>query len=444
MTPPEQCKYDAVIIGGNTAGLVTAYVLGQFGIRTALIERSDQIGGIDASFKNKNGRVFDHGLHGLDYMRSELVTRLFSKVIGGRVNMVERRRGIVLGNHLIPYNSELADWPEALRAMFPSGDLVDGLGTDQPTRQNLARFYGREFTDMIFDDGLRSYPSDHHHLQFGIEESELVRDLYPWFFPKARRASLATSASRKYHDAARKKRQECVLYPCEGGFGAFGQALFDAVRASGVECLVGAKDLRIDIDSATKFVRSITAGGQELTAERVYWCAAPGALYELLGGPGPDLKPDRYVIGSFEFSEVVDGRFNEVILADPNHRINRMTFPGSFAQSRNDLVQVEFAFPRDAKDFEREAAVWREDWMSSLENLGIISASNDLLDFDFKTFPIFYNTYGVDGQVAPEIRFDALPEESNLRPLHLTVKNVNINTRLPQIVKSLVEDMSGR
>ncbi|MHC5063814.1 MAG: FAD-dependent oxidoreductase [Planctomycetota bacterium] len=437
-------EYDAIIVGGNTAGLVSAYVLAQFGFRVALLERSQQVGGVDASFTNANGRIFDHGLHGLDYMRSPLVTRLFSKLIEGRAHKVERCRGIVLRNHLIPYNAELESWPEELRSLFPKGELRDGLATDVPNRSNLSKYYGSEFVDMIFDEGLPSYPSDHHHLQHGIDESQLVRDLYPWFFPRARRESLSTTLSRKYHDAARKARKEYVLYPEEGGFGGFAQALLRGLRQSGVDVILGAKDLSFDIDASSKYVRQVNVGGRSLSSPRVLWCAAASALYELLDRPAPHLKPDIYVIGSFEFEKPVLERFNEVIIADPQHRINRMTFPGSFAKARNDLVQVEFAFPRDSKEYQRDPGVWREDWANSLQEMGIVGEGNALQAFDFKTFPIYYNTFGIDGQPAPEIEFDSLPADSNLIPVLLTVKNVNINTRIPQIVSFLTEVMNAK
>ena len=91
---------DALVIGGNTAGLAVAYLLGQYGYRTRVLERSPLLGGVDRSFQNSNGRTFDHGLHVMEYMRSEFVTRLFLRAVNGEVNKVERKRGIVLRNHV--------------------------------------------------------------------------------------------------------------------------------------------------------------------------------------------------------------------------------------------------------------------------------------------------------------------------------------------------------
>ena len=54
--------YDALVIGGGMAGLAAAWRLGQAGYRTALIEASDQLGGLASSFE-KDDRLYPLGYH---------------------------------------------------------------------------------------------------------------------------------------------------------------------------------------------------------------------------------------------------------------------------------------------------------------------------------------------------------------------------------------------
>ena len=82
-----------------------------------------------------------------------------------------------------------------------------------------------------------------------------------------------------------------------------------------------------------------------------------------------------------------------------------------------------------------------EDWTESLRRLGIVEAENELVDFCFKSFPAFYNTFGIEGQPMPEIDFDDIPETSNLRPVLPSYRNTNINTRVPRYLKFMVEDL---
>ena len=76
---------DAIVIGGNLAGISVAYLLSQYGYKTTLIEPAPFLGGIDGSFRNENGRTFDFGVHALDHERSEFVSRLMEHAVDGRV-----------------------------------------------------------------------------------------------------------------------------------------------------------------------------------------------------------------------------------------------------------------------------------------------------------------------------------------------------------------------
>ena len=54
-------------------------------------------------------------------------------------------------------------------------------------------------------------------------------------------------------------------------------------------------------------------------------------------------------------------------------------------------------------------------------------------------------TIDIDGVPMPEVDFSgALPPDSNLRPVLPTIRKVNINTRLPQYLEFLAQDLQGR
>lgn len=112
MSEPEHV--DAIVIGGNIRGLVTAYVLSSLGYRALLVDKSKTVGGADGSFKAADGSIFEFGMHVLDFMRSELATRLFSRVVDGAVNRIKLKRGIVLRNELMPYSPMPAETPAAI------------------------------------------------------------------------------------------------------------------------------------------------------------------------------------------------------------------------------------------------------------------------------------------------------------------------------------------
>lgn len=439
-------RLDAIVVGANVAGLITARCLVNWGYRTVVVERAPAVGGVDGSFRNTKGRWFDFGLHALDHMRSELTTRFFEQTLGGRVHPIERRRAIVLRNELIPYNTEAKDWPHALRSLLAQGgerSLRDDIGAQLPTRRRIARCYGTLFADLVFDEILASYPADQRHLRFGVPEERLLVNIYPWFFPRAERARGASDPSRTYQDAVREQPREYMLYPDEGYFGAFPEAIARGLVEDGARLLLGAADLHVDYRPETRRVEGVLARGERLAAPRVYWCGPPAALCALVGVPVPDATPDTFVLGSFQLAAPVRCDYSELILGDPAHAINRISFPGKLAGGRDDLAQVEFAFPTASDAWHTRATDWRESWTRSLERLGVLAPGNRVIDFHFRAVPIFYNVYGAEGRELPSLDFsERLGQGSNLRPVLPTYQKVNINTRLPQIVQFMAHDLS--
>lgn len=442
VAPPRVDERDCVVVGGNLAGLTVAWLCAELGYDVTLVERGRRLGGMDASFANRNGRVFDHGLHALDHMRSELVTKLFLRVARGAVRRVVRRRGVVLRDHVLPYDAPPERWPAELRALLPQGPLRDELGSAPPTRENLARFYGRPFVDFVFDEVLGSYPSELRHLEFGAEEHQLVTNVYPWFFPAAERAADGATASRAYHERMRGEARELMLYPERGGFGGFADAFRARLEEAGVELLTGADDLSYDVDGTTRSVTAVRTRGRELRGRRVYWCGPPGPLCGLLGRAVPDAKPDWFLLGSFELDEPVRCPYTELIVGAREHRINRISFPAKLGGGRDDLVQVEFAHPRASGDFSEDPGSWLDDWLESLRRLGIVGPTARVVDFDFKRFPTLYNCFGVEGVPMPEVELE-LPEGSNLRPVLPSIRSINLSTRVPQFLEYVVRDLAG-
>lgn len=438
LTEPE--PVDAIVVGSNLAALVFAYLLSGWGYRVALVDRSAQVGGMDRSFRNANGRSFDFGFHGLAYMRSEFVTKLFTAVMDGAVRQVEHRRGMVLRGYRVPYNAAREEWPAELQALLRPGELVDTIGSAPPTRERLAVAYGSGFADFVYDEVLASYPSEIRHLAFGVEAWRLLVNLYPWFFPQARRAR-GEGGSRGYQDSVREGRRESLLYPAEGGFAGFAEGLRRRLEERGVELLLGADDYAVEFDARAGRIRWLRSAGRRLTAPRVYWCASPASLCGLLGQPLPALDPDLFVLGSFEFDRPIRCDFTELIVGDPEHAINRISFPAKLTGGTDSLVQLEFSYPRATDRYDDKPRYWLDQWTRSLRALGIVGSEHQLLDFDFKAVPLLYNCYGAEGQAMPELELPVLPADTNLRPVLPSLRKININTRVPEYLRFLADDL---
>ena len=60
-------------------------------------------------------------------------------------------------------------------------------------------------------------------------------------------------------------------------------------------------------------------------------------------------------------------------------------------------MQVEYAFPK-AEAWSIDPDHWRTLWLADLRRLGILQADHHVDEFDFKTFCLHYNAFGMEGE----------------------------------------------
>jgi len=394
-----------------------------------MVERSAQIGGVNASFTTPDGSTFDLGMHVLDYMRSEVTTRLFIHVIEGKVNKVRLKRALVLRGQTMPYNPTPQDLPADLGQLLPGSELTDNLGTDLPTRERLREYYGR-YADFIFDEVLPSFRCEQRHKDLGVKEERLLTNIYPWYFPRARRQLIVGQESRAFHDRLRRGEEQYVLYPCEGGFASFAKAFLEKLGPN-IEVLTDIPDLHIEIEPGTHRANWLRAKGRRFESRHIFWCAAWPSLCQLLNIPVQNLATDNLLLGSFRFNQAAISEYNEIIIGDPSFHIDRVSFPGKFAQTNAPQLQVEFAFPVAHGSLPLDLQYWQQTWLSDLKRLGLLGDRHKLETFDFRNFRMHYNSFGAEGEECREADPSLLMPDSNIHPVAPTVQHRNINNRVP-------------
>lgn len=439
--PPPAEAVDAVVIGASLRGLVTSYVLSSLGYRAVLLERMPRLGGADSSFVTPGGNRFDHGLHVLDAGRSELATRLFTRIVDGRVHEVTLRRGIVLRNQIMPYAPLPAEMPWSLRQLLPEGELIDDLGDAPPTRERLGGIYGPEFARLIFDEVLPSYPSEDRHRAFGVEESLLLANIYPWFFPRARRRTVTRDESRVFHDLLRSGIPQRVLYPRDGGFGGFAEGFRRHCDPGLIEILTGVDDLQVEIRPGSHVVEWVGGLGRRFTAGHYFWAASWSGLCALLGLPCQDVVTDRVLLGSIRLNRPCRTDYHEILVGDPDHHINRIHFPAKFRESAEPLLQIEFAVPR-AVAWPEDPDHWRSVWVASLQRLGLLDDAHRVEEFDFRMFPLHFNGFGAEGAALRDADPGILGADTNMRPVVPSMANLNVNRYVPRAVSYVAAVMA--
>jgi protoporphyrinogen oxidase len=427
-------QVDAVVIGANMRGLVTTYMLSSLGYRAVLLERASRPGGVDGGFVAPDGTHFEFGLHVLDYMRSDVATRLFSHVVGGKVHKIKLARAIVLKGEILPYAPEPSQMPPELRRLLPSAELVDDLGDELPTRERLSRYYGEGFADLIFDEVLPSFPAEYRHRELGVDEGRLLVNIYPWFFPRAKRKAKPFDESRAFHDRLRQGVDQHILYPMKGGFGGFVDGFVDQFDRRRIEVLTGVDDLHLELEPGTHTAKWIGGAGRRFHAKHYFWATSWNQLCAILDLPSQQTATDRVLLGSFRLNRPATTDYHEMLVGDPDYRVNRSYFPARFRDSNEPLMQIEYAFPK-AQDRPLEPEYWRDAWLGDARRLGIIDDGHEVEMFDFKSFCMHFNGYGMEGEPLEDADPSQLRDDSNIRPVVPSMANLNLNGYVPQVVE---------
>ncbi len=434
---------DAVVIGSNIRGLVAAYVLSQLGYSAVVLERSSRVASADGSFQTADGTVFDFGFHVLDYMRAPVATRLFTHVVDGNVNRMPLRRGIVLRGQVMPYALGPTEMAPELRDLLAGDELTDDIGDELPTRDRLGRCYGPGFAELVMDEVLPSFPTEHRHREFGVDESRLLTNLYPWFFPRAKRAVASGDESRAFHDRLRAGVTQEILYPASGGFGGFAAGFLDKLNPDRIDVRTGVGDIHVELSPGTQRVEWVEAGGEQLRAERYFWGQGWAPLCQLLELPCQDVATDRIALGSFRLDRAPVTAHHEILVGDPRYLINRVSFPDELRGTDDNLMQIEFAFPVNADGWQLDADEWRDRWLADARAIGLLDQSHRVEEFDFKSFQMHYNAFGAEGEPLRDADPSLLDPGSNLHPIAPSMANLNLNRYVPRAVRQVSEVLTS-
>ena len=224
-----------------------------------------------------------------------------------------------------------------------------------------------------------------------------------------------------------------MLYPEVGGFGGFAAGFVRGFDPDRIEVLTGLDDLHVEVEPGTHRVVWASGAGRRFESEHVFWAAAWPPLCELLDIPCQRTATDRVVLGSCTLDRPANSDYHEILVGDPNLHINRVSFPAKFRDSGDPLMQIEFAFPM-AAEWSTDRDHWQHRWEADTRRLGILAADHRIVEFDFKSFPLHFNSFGAEGEPLRDADPTLLRADSNVRPVVPSMANLNLNAYVPQVV----------
>tara|TARA_Y100001934_G_scaffold267695_1_gene348726 strand:- start:569 stop:1888 length:1320 start_codon:yes stop_codon:yes gene_type:complete len=435
----EEKNYEVVIIGGGLSGLVAAYSCQRYGFTPLILERSSEFGGGNKSTYYNNGLTFDSGYHTLDYNRSKLATNFFKSVLEGEYRKFVLKRGIVLKNHLIPYNSPLEEWPEVLKSLFTSFNGRDNIDRLVAVSQ-IEETYGKGYADLIVNDVLSSYPSIKWSIDNGADVLNHLGTVYPWFFPKAEKKARETNEWEKFHDQMRNV-EHTVMYPKEKGFGNFPLSIFRQIEKFPYHAELNCKDLTLNF-SNDAIVESITTKGETYRAPCILWCAPIPTFFRAIGKKVKiNGTLQEIILGDFQFEKPMNHDYHEILIGSSNIPINRASFPGHIQGGENNLVQVEIYLPKE--DSTQDQASWKEKWLESLYGAGVVGKDNDPTFFGFNKCIRGYATVDSFENISNTLKRELKQTKTNIKFPFPMVGPENINRLVPEVITNVTSELKN-
>ncbi len=148
MTKP----YDAIVIGAGHNGLITAALLSRSGMRVAVLERSDRIGGATSTAEFAPGFKVNSGAHWVGSLDASIIHELG---LDGRVSVLPAEPVVfapTLDGRALTFRQDLDPTLESIRAFSPRD-------ADQWMPFNELLGHGAGLLSLLYDDPPPSLPS---------------------------------------------------------------------------------------------------------------------------------------------------------------------------------------------------------------------------------------------------------------------------------------------
>ena len=329
---------DVVVLGAGPAGLAAAWRAARRGFSVTVLERSEAVGGMAASFDVAGVRV-DHGSHRLHPATPPRLLADLEELLGDDLQTRSRNGRLRLDDTWVGYPLRAG---ELVRAM-PSR-MVAGIARDAvtgPLRRPKADTYEEQVKAGL---GPTVYDAVHGPFAqklWGMPGSRLAGE-------QARRRVSGNSAwkvagrlLRKGRTSRRSPQGKLFRYP-RRGFGQITERLADAAVAAGAEIRLGAEVDHIaptyeDVSVHTRRGEHIEAG--------IAFSTLPLPVLGRLTTPGPPLQAIEAAAG-LRFRAMVlvylvhtAGRWTEFdahYLPVPNTPVSRISEPANYRDSDAD------------------------------------------------------------------------------------------------------------
>lgn len=271
------------------------------------------------------GHSFDCGYHAIDIGRS--------KEWGGILDTLDLSwsitsgtRAMVLLGKMLPRNYDGI----LLRDVISD---VDTRKFQEPFLRHLESHYGTALVDYCLQDIVASYAQNSIWAEARFSPKEVLKNVYPWFFPKSDTDSFNLIEPHFHYFNSYKHSSR---YPAEGSFAS----ITDALRAA-----VGAQITGIESDNNYRFGAFDDAGvfvspGSDRNGLHI----VPVNHFELSQRfllPYPKSRQTNFYLVSIVLVEPMILNVNEILVGDQRYLFDRISSPDVLQKKSVLRIQVE-------------------------------------------------------------------------------------------------------
>jgi len=356
---------DVVVLGAGPAGLAAAWRAARRGFSVTVLERSEAVGGMAASFDVDGVRV-DHGSHRLHPATPPRLLADLEELLGDDLQTRPRHGRLRLDGTWVGYPLQASELVRALPSRMVAGIAKDAV--TGPLRRPKADTYEEQVKAGL---GPTVYDAVHGPFAqklWGLPGSRLAGE-------QARRRVSGNSAWKvagrlvRRGRTSRRSGQGKVFHYPRRGFGQITERLAEAATSAGAEIRLGAEADHIaptyeDVSVRTRRGEHIEAG--------IAFSTLPLPVLGRLTTPGPPLQAIEAAAG-LRFRAMVlvymvhaAGRWTEYdahYLPAPNTPVSRISEPANYRDSDDDPAD------RSVLCAEIPCTVGDEMWSASAERL---------------------------------------------------------------------------
>ena len=269
---------DVVIVGGGPTGLAAAVAARHRGLRARLLEASESLGGMAASFTVAGQRV-DYGSHRLHPAASARVLAL----LGGDLQVRRRNGRLRLRDRWVAFPFRPSDLLANLPRSFVVAAGRDVLG--RPLRRPRVDSYAEVVRVGLGPTALAEFHGPMATKLWGLPPEQLSGELALRRLPVLGPSSLARRIGRTGRSAGRT-----FLYP-PTGFGQISERLADAATDAGAELVTDCRVSELHPADDAVVVCTDEPNAAPLSARRVLWAAPLPPLLQAVGHRSPSRPP---------------------------------------------------------------------------------------------------------------------------------------------------------